>query len=85
MKARIIGGPAPFGEHHVKKLVEDIATSKVEIEYISFTPDVSQFVNETDVLVVPSLAKESFPTTVLEGMSCAKTVIATRTGGAVEA
>lgn len=83
--ARIIGGPAPFGEHHVDKLIADIGKSNVETEYIPFTPDVSKFVNETDVLVVPSLAKESFPTTVLEGMSCAKAVIATRTGGAVEA
>jgi glycosyltransferase involved in cell wall biosynthesis len=41
--------------------------------------------NSTDLLVVPSLMKDPFPTTVLEGMSCNKAVIATNTGGAVEA
>lgn len=85
VKARIIGGPAPFGEHHVEKLNLDIKTSKVEIEYVPFTLDVSSYINETDVLVVPTLIKDSFPTTVLEGMSCGKPVISSNTGGAVEA
>ena len=48
-------------------------------------PDVSEFINETDILVVPSIMRDSFPTTVLEGMSSGKAVIATDTGGAQEA
>ncbi|GGZ37897.1 glycosyl transferase [Echinicola pacifica] len=82
---RIIGGAAPFGEKYIDKLKEDIAKSKVKIEFIDFTPNVSRYLNETDILVVPSIMKDPFPTTVLEGMSCGKLVIATNTGGAVEA
>lgn len=82
---RIIGGPAPFGEKHVERLKKDILKIGVEIEYIPFTPDVKKLLNETDILVVPSTAKDPFPTTVLEGMSAGKAVIATNTGGAVEA
>lgn len=85
VKAVIVGGAAPFGEHHVEKLKADILDSKVEIEYVPFTLDVSSYINTTDILVVPTLIKDSFPTTVLEGMSCGKTVISTNTGGAVEA
>lgn len=85
VKAKIVGGAAPFGEHHVEKLNRDILKSKVEIEYVPFTLDVSHHINETDVLVVPSLNRDPFPTTVLEGMSCGKAVISSNTGGAVEA
>lgn len=85
VKAKIVGGAAPFGEYHVEKLNHDISTSRVEIEYVPFTLDVSRHINETDVLVVPSLNRDPFPTTVLEGMSCAKAVISSNTGGAVEA
>lgn len=82
---RIIGGPAPSGEKHVEQLKKDIPTIGVEIEYLSFIPDVRKYLNETDILVAPSTGTESFPTTVLEGMSAGKAVIATNTGGAVEA
>ena len=34
--------------------------------------------------MVPSLLRDSFPTTVLEGLSAGKPVIATNTGGAVQ-
>jgi glycosyltransferase involved in cell wall biosynthesis len=83
--AKIVGGAAPFGEHHIDKLNRDIKSSKVEIEYVPFTLDVSSYINGTDILVVPTLIKDSFPTTVLEGMSCGKPVISSNTGGAVEA
>jgi glycosyltransferase involved in cell wall biosynthesis len=85
LSVRIIGGPAPFGESYVEQLKNDILNLGMEIEYIQFTPDVRRFLNETDILVVPSTGKESFPTTVLEGMSAGKPVIATNTGGAAEA
>lgn len=82
---KIIGGAAPFGESYVEQLKKDILKLGIEIEYIPFTADVRSFLNETDILVVPSTGKESFPTTVLEGMSAGKPVIATNTGGAAEA
>lgn len=85
VKIRIIGGPPPFGEFLIEKLKSDIATLKMDIEYIGFTDNVNYYLNETDILVVPSLMKDPFPTTVLEGMSCAKPVVATNTGGSIEA
>jgi glycosyltransferase involved in cell wall biosynthesis len=85
VSARIIGGAAPFGEKYVEQLKRDIPKIGMVIEYIPFIPDVKKYVNETDIMVVPSIGKESFPTTVLEGMSAGKAVIATNTGGATEA
>lgn len=82
---RIVGGPAPFGQHHVDRLQEDIALIPANIAYFPFVNDVSHFLNETDILVVPSIMKDPFPTTVLEGMACQKAVVATDTGGATEA
>jgi glycosyltransferase involved in cell wall biosynthesis len=83
--ARIIGGPAPFGDSYVSKLKDDIKDFPLSIEYIPFLKDISWYLNQTDVLVVPSLMKDPFPTTVLEGMACGKAVIASDTGGAAEA
>lgn len=85
IKVRIIGGPAPFGEQYIEKLKNDILDSPVDCEHIPFVSDVSKYLNETDILVVPSIMKDPFPTTVLEGMSCGKAVVATGTGGAAEA
>ncbi|KEO73455.1 glycosyltransferase family 4 protein [Anditalea andensis] len=85
VRVRIIGGPAPFGEKYVNKLIQDITKSVIEIQYIPFTTEVSKYLNATDILVVPSIMKDPFPTTVLEGMCCAKAVVATDTGGAAEA
>jgi glycosyltransferase involved in cell wall biosynthesis len=85
IQVRIIGGPAPYGENYIDKLKRDIKASPIEIEYISFTSEISKYLNETDILVVPSIMKDPFPTTVLEGMCCGKAVVATDTGGAVEA
>lgn len=85
LRVRIIGGPAPFGEKYVDQLKRDVKESPIEIEYISFTSETSKYLNETDILVVPSIMKDPFPTTVLEGMCCGKTVVATDTGGAAEA
>ncbi|HSJ68266.1 MAG TPA: glycosyltransferase family 4 protein, partial [Anditalea sp.] len=85
IKVRIIGGPAPHGERYIYQLKKDISEFDFPVEYKPFMPDVSEFINETDILVVPSIMRDSFPTTVLEGMSSGKAVIATDTGGAQEA
>ncbi len=85
LEVKIIGGPAPFGEKYVTQLKNDILESDIPIDYFPFAPDVTHYLNETDILVVPSLMRDSFPTTVLEGMCCGKLVIATDTGGAIEA
>lgn len=85
IQVRIIGGPAPSGENHIVQLKKDILESDIAIDYFPFEPDVTRYLNETDILVVPSIMRDSFPTTVLEGMCCGKLVIATDTGGAPEA
>ena len=83
----IIGGPAPNGEHYVDQLKLDIKRHSYnsQINYVPFTPDVLAFQQAADIIVVPSLMKDPFPTTVLEGMRVGKPVIATNNGGAAEA
>jgi glycosyltransferase involved in cell wall biosynthesis len=49
-----------------------------------FKEDISDYINEADVCLVPSIMKDPFPTTILEAMSVGKPVIATDTGGSVE-
>jgi len=82
----IIGGAAPGGEHFLNQLESDIKQhpARNHIEYYSFTPDISNSLNESDIIVVPSLMRDPFPTTILEGLSAGKPVIATNNGGAVQ-
>ena len=83
----IIGGAAPGGEHFVGQLKADISKHPYGqyISYIEFISDVTEWQVKSDILVVPSLMKDPFPTTVLEAMRVAKPVIATNNGGAAEA
>ncbi|HEY6978988.1 MAG TPA: glycosyltransferase family 4 protein [Chitinophagaceae bacterium] len=82
----IIGGSAPGGEHFLEKLESDIKkhSARDYIKYYSFIPDISNSLNESDIIVVPSLMRDPFPTTILEGLSAAKPVIATNNGGAIQ-
>lgn len=84
---KIIGGPAPGKEHLIAKLKDDIKNHiyKQNIIYLPFIEDVRPHLNMTDILVVPSLMADPFPTTILEGLSAAKPVIATNGGGAIQA
>lgn len=81
---KIFGGPAPGGEALIEKLENDIAAhpARNAISFGPFVSDVTEELNKSDVIVVPSLLKDSFPTTVLEALSAGKPVIATNTGGA---
>lgn len=83
---RIYGGAAPGKEHFLEKLKEDILQHKYgkQIAFTAFISDIGVALNESDIIVVPSLLRDSFPTTVLEGLSAGKPVIATNTGGAVQ-
>jgi glycosyltransferase involved in cell wall biosynthesis len=83
---QIVGGPAPGGDHHIVKLNESIAANKFgsSITYIPFTIDVKGLQAASDIQVVPSLMRDPFPTTILEGLSAGKPVIATNTGGAIQ-
>ena len=82
----IAGSAAPGGEHYVEQLKKDIQnhSSKSNIEFRSFISDIKGLLNSSDIIVVPSLMKDPFPTTILEAASAGKPVIATNTGGAVQ-
>lgn len=84
---QIVGGPAPGGDHLVDILKKDIDNHKFsgQIRFIPFIRDITKVLNESDIIVVPSLIPDSFPSTLLEGLSAGKPVIATNTGGAVQA
>lgn len=83
---RIIGGPAPGGENYIDELRCSITGSRYsdKITYIPFTKEVQLLQQSSDILVVPSLMKDPFPTTILESLSAGKPVIATNTGGSVQ-
>ncbi|MFT7611067.1 MAG: glycosyltransferase involved in cell wall biosynthesis [Parvicellaceae bacterium] len=66
----------------LKRVIEDNLQSIVNI--LPFTPDVKGHFSKANVILVPSVMKDPFPTTVLEGMSCCRAVIATDHGGAKE-
>ena len=70
----IVGSPAPGGDHFLSKLQQDIEQhpAKKHIQFISFTPDIKTLLNSSDVIVVPSLMRDPFPTTILEAASAGK-------------
>jgi glycosyltransferase involved in cell wall biosynthesis len=82
----IAGSVAPGGDHYLEKLKKDIEVhpARQNIEFRSFIPDIKNILNSSDIIVVPSLMKDPFPTTILEAASASKPVIATNTGGAVQ-
>lgn len=53
--------------------------------FTGFRNDVSSLMSACDVVVVPSILPDPFPNTVLEGMSCARAVVAFAVGGIPEA
>ncbi len=53
--------------------------------FTGFREDVPQLMVACDVVVVPSVAPDPFPNTVLEGMSCSRAVLAFPVGGIPEA
>jgi len=50
----------------------------------SFVEDVSLVYSMSDLVLVPSIMRDPFPTTVLEGMSASRAVVTTPNGGAAE-
>ena len=80
------GNDIDLQEDLIQKLNQDIANHKYKeyIQYFSFIEDVREHLNMTDILLVPSLMADPFPTTILEGLSAGKPVIATNGGWAVQ-
>lgn len=85
---RVIGSPTPSGVGAYKNWILDMnefmARTGLEVEVIEFVEDISYYLNSSDVILVPSLIREAFPTVILEGLSAGKIVIATGIGGSVE-
>ncbi|MGH7598330.1 MAG: glycosyltransferase [bacterium] len=54
------------------------------IKFLGVRQDVSDILSAIDLLVLPALGGEGLPNVLLEGMACAKPVIATRVGGVPE-
>lgn len=83
----IVGGALSGHEYLLDELhskIQEAGLSKwVSVQ--PFVEDIALLMNDASVCLVPSIMKDPFPTTVLEAMSAGKPVIASNTGGAVEA
>jgi glycosyltransferase involved in cell wall biosynthesis len=55
-----------------------------QVEFVGFVADMPGFYRSLDVFVLPSVAAEGMPMTVLEAMASQRPVVATRVGGTVE-
>lgn len=56
-----------------------------EVELVGRVSSASEFYRSIDLFVIPSIAAEGLPTTILEAMASRLPVVATDVGGAVEA
>lgn len=82
----LFGSPPPNRIDFGKELDELIEKNKLEsiIHLCPFTNNIDYIYKDADVILVPSLMADSFPTTVLEAMMYSKPVISTNHGGASE-
>ena len=83
----LMGGIVPGQEQDLKDLQLTIIKHELTpfIKIKDFAADISEPMSQADVCLVPSLVKDSFPTTVIEAMSAGRPVITTNNGGAKEA
>jgi glycosyltransferase involved in cell wall biosynthesis len=68
------------------KLIEYVNDNDPDgkIRFIGNEKNVFNFINVTDIMVLPSIANEDFPNVVIESMSLGKAVIASRIAGVPE-
>jgi len=63
-------------------------TAKLSIEkhviFTGFREDVMSIMSQSDIIVLPSIQPDPFPTVILEAMAMAKPVVATKIGGIPE-
>ncbi len=82
----LVGSTVPGQEYMedevVKKIKENNLQEKITI--IPFVKNIEEIYRKIDVVIVPSVFDDPFPTTVLEGMFFSKPIIGTDVGGIPE-
>ncbi|OGP88475.1 MAG: hypothetical protein A2156_03350 [Deltaproteobacteria bacterium RBG_16_48_10] len=82
----IIGGIFLKEEAYRRELLEIIEKSGIEkrAKLTGFRSDIGNIIRSLDLVVLPSIAPEAFPLSILEAMSLGKAVIASNIGGVKE-
>lgn len=82
----MVGDTFPGYEYLYEEIKEKILTYDLKriIFDLGYRRDVPDILNAFDILVLPSLQPDPFPTVILEAMSQSKPIIATAQGGALE-
>jgi glycosyltransferase involved in cell wall biosynthesis len=80
------GDPFPGSEYVYKEIVDKINKNKLNdfVIDLGFRKDIPNVLATLDILVLPSILPDPFPTVILEGMASGKPVVATAHGGAPE-
>jgi glycosyltransferase involved in cell wall biosynthesis len=83
----LIGSTVPGQEYLKKDLQQHISKLGLQkvVAVLPFRKDLRAIMSKANVVVVPSIMADPFPTTVLEAMSASRPVITTDHGGAREA
>ncbi len=81
-----VGGYLPGEEWRKADLYKFISNQGIQnqVRIEDFRQDIDLVLSAFDIVVVPSILPEAFPTTVLEAMAAGKPVIATAHGGVIE-
>lgn len=82
----IIGSPVPSQEYMLKEVEDKISELHLEsiVSIVPFINNIECVYKAMDVICVPSVFDDPFPTTVLEAMFWSRPVIGTNTGGIPE-
>ena len=82
----IVGDAFSGQEWRIDKMKAKISECGLDkyIKYVGFIEDTEKVYSAMDVLVLPSVQSDSFPTVVLEAMSCGIPTIAYKCGGVEE-
>lgn len=82
----IIGDPPVAEKWRQKDLQErlDAVGLHGRTTVMGFHPDPPKIMEEVDILVVPSVLPDPFPTVILEGMRASCAIVASKLGGAME-
>lgn len=70
-------------QENIKKKVQMSSLSN-SVLFIGHVKNISEYLNSVDCLILPSLSDEDFPNIIMESMSCALPVIATKIAGIPE-